>query len=1239
MLSTAHNVGEDWKNLESRCKKLETSFNAWKKRMQLSDSDVAASFAADRQKAISVVEILVKIVECFRKIGSLKSRYRGRSKDVPTTIDSSLFRVVAIAAAPAISIDSTSSTPLHFPSAKVIQALVQLGQKDETEVKKAIDQFHKDAREFQKAAPASIRNHAPCVFRGKARLTQVVDKLDEYTNALFEITKDMKPVSGPSISYTPAGALNTSFKEYTVHTKLPFRRNPNFSGRKDILNRICQILELDTQMDTPNVDADVQPDSKRKTVVLHGLGGMGKSQIALEYAHRFSRFYTAIFWIDADDIARTTDSACKILEQLVDHYKTKWQSCPDFQVIANILNIAGSIDPSGRLDKSATDAAMKTIHHWLSATENRGWLLLVDNHDKVKEDQLDDLIPACDWGSVIITTRLSNLTSFGKRVELEGIGAEDGLELILKSSGKQQQNLNESERGEAREIVKALGKLPLALDQAGAYILNLRISFSSYRERLQKGLTDLFNKKLPGRALSFAKASIRTTWELSFQELSEDTRHLLHICAFLSNEDIPEEIFRRGKSAVPWMEELVFCRKRLNNFTVNDENRLNDAIGNLFAFSLIRRKDSNSLWMHLLVQGWARERAGSPLRQYAEDAISLVASAINKDEDTRTADDWIFERRILSHLKVCLEYISEHFTVLDSIKVAEAASALGFAYEELAYYKQAEELCQIALTCYEKTFRKDHLSTLQSENNLGRIFYHLGRYDDALEKYEQVSVGRKKILGKNHISTLKTVQNIAVIFHYQGRYDEALELYQRALVGMEKTLGKDHPDTLNTLNNMASVFSNQGQYDEALEYYHQGQYDEALEYYQRALAGREKALGKDHPDTLNTVNNMARVFSHQGQYDEALKLHQQALVAREKTLGKDHSDTVKTVDNIAKILSNLGRYDEALELYRRVLAGNEKALGKDHPDTLNTLNNMASLFKQGLYDEALAYYQRALAGREKANGKDHADTLRTVNNMANLFGDQGRYDEVLECYPTALPKYEKTLDKDHPDTLRTVNNMANVFFNQGLYDEALEFYNRDLEVREKTLGMDHPDTLDTVNNMANILGNLGRFDEALELFHRALVGRDKALGKDHPDTLNTLNNMANVFGNQGQYDEALECYQRALVGMEKTLGKDHPDTLNTLNNMASVFFNQGQYDEALEYYQRALAGREKALGKDHPDTLNTVNNMARVFNHQGRYDEALEWHQRALVGRNKALGKDHPTTLNSVNNMVDILRI
>ncbi|KAL7276547.1 hypothetical protein RUND412_000470 [Rhizina undulata] len=222
-----------------------------------------------------------------------------------------------------------------------------------------------------------------------------------------------------------------------VPVKLPFQKNPNFCGREDILDTLQKTLHP-----SPNtVDGNV---SGRKTAILHGMGGVGKSQIALEYAHRYSDRYTSIFWIDADDQSRVTDSTSEVIQQLIAHYATKWRTTPDYAEIANTLGIPGKIDESGRMEQNATVTAIKALHNWLGRKENGGWLLLIDNKDSTTTGDSNTLYPTCNWGSIIITSRLSTLTRYGRCIEVEGIGAEAGLSLMLKSSGINEQIQNES---------------------------------------------------------------------------------------------------------------------------------------------------------------------------------------------------------------------------------------------------------------------------------------------------------------------------------------------------------------------------------------------------------------------------------------------------------------------------------------------------------------------------------------------------------------------------------------------------------------------------------------------------------------------------------------------------------------------------------------------------------------------------------------------------------------------------
>ncbi|KAL7274425.1 hypothetical protein RUND412_002670 [Rhizina undulata] len=723
------------------------------------------------------------------------------------------------------------------------------------------------------------------------------------------------------------------FHDFSIPVNLPFRRNPRFCGRENTLEKICKILEpLDLAQRQPNTLGT----SERKKVVLHGMGGIGKSQIALEYSHRFRHCYTSIFWIDANELSRTTENACKIVEQLAAHYASKSRSAPDYQAISNILGIPGKIDSSGRIVQTATEQAIEAVHIWAQVEE------------------LEKLIPT-------------------ELVEVEEIGAEAGLELLLKSLGKHEKPLLHSELGEAKEIVIALGELPLALDQAGAYIRYLKIRFSTYRDRLEKDMEASFWRSVEGFGLSPDKASVLTTWKLSFQELHEDARKMLYLCAFLSNDDIPHELFHRGKSAVGWIKAM------------EEEDRFQDTIGQIFAFSLAKQRDysDDSFYIHPLVQAWTREHIDSALQlQKVEDTIKLVDSTINLNPDEMSSDDWIFERRIFSHLGASKDNISKYFKGLDNPDVSFASMSIGSAYQNLGYYKEAEALFQIALIEREKSLGKGHPSTLEAVHNIGAVFNR-----------QRALAGKEKALGADHPSTLDTVDNIADILHGQKRYDEALKWHQRTLVGKEKMLGADHPSTLDTVNNIAVIFRSQGRYDQALELS------------ERVLAGKEKALGSDHPSTLDAVDNIAR-----------------ALAGKDKQLGEDHPSTLDTVDNIAVSFRSQGLSDEALKWHQRALRGKNKSLGIEHPSVLVTLNDIADIFDEHFHhDKALVWYRREMRSYEDVFGQGHPATLRILHNMVGVFYALGLEEEARNSEQSLQAKAENSRGKPDPSTPLTAN--------------------------------------------------------------------------------------------------------------------------------------------------------------------------------------------------------------------------
>ena len=248
-----------------------------------------------------------------------------------------------------------------------------------------------------------------------------------------------------------------------------------------------------------------------------------------------------------------------------------------------------------------------------------------------------------------------------------------------------------------------------------------------------------------------------------------------------------------------------------------------------------------------------------------------------------------------------------------------------------------------------------------------------------------------------------------------GHYANALSMLTQVLNIREQILGKEHPDTATTYNNIAIVYSRQGDYTKALLWY------------EKALAIHEQVLGKEHPDTATTYNNIAVVYDHQGDYEKALLWHEKALTIREQILGKEHPDTATTYNNIAVVYDHQGDYTKALLWYKKALAIREQVLGKEHPDTAATYNNIAGMYDyQGDYTKALLWYEKALTIREQFLGKEHPFIATTYNNIAVVYNHQGDYAKALLWYKKALPILEERLGAEHPYVQQVRKTIVNI---------------------------------------------------------------------------------------------------------------------------------------------------------------------------------------------------------------------
>ncbi|KAF2494969.1 hypothetical protein BU16DRAFT_590237 [Lophium mytilinum] len=295
---------------------------------------------------------------------------------------------------------------------------------------------------------------------------------------------------------------------------------------------------------------------------------------------------------------------------------------------------------------------------------------------------------------------------------------------------------------------------------------------------------------------------------------------------------------------------------------------------------------------------------------------------------------------------------------------------------------------------------------------------------------------------------------------------------------------------------------------------------------------------------MSLLNRIGWCESTLGRFKAAELAHRQLLEHKENMFGKDHPDTLTSMNNLAHSLQNQGKFKEAEKMIRETLAGLEKVFGKEHQNTLASMNSLAhSLQSQGRFKEAEDKIRETLAGSEKVLGREHPSTLATINDLANSLYNQGKFREAEKLGRETLALTEQVLGKEHPNTLQSMNNLASSLLSQKRFEEAEKIYRETLALKEKVLGKKHPDTLTSMNNLAQSLQYQGKYMEAEKMNRETLALKEKVLGRKHPGTLTSMSNLVAVLELQEKYKEAEEIHRETLALKERVFEKERLDKL------------------------------------------------------------------------------------------------
>jgi tetratricopeptide (TPR) repeat protein len=651
---------------------------------------------------------------------------------------------------------------------------------------------------------------------------------------------------GRVVDPPPAGILSTVPPDYPDHADVPAtpggprppgslpavwnlgRRNPGFTGRDDMLNRLHDTL---------------RGGSRVAVQALHGMGGVGKTQLALEYAHRFAGEYDLVWWIPAEQP-----------ELIGDHLAT----------LAQKLRLV----PMGR----ATPEAVEALRDHLRRVDR--WLLVFDNAED--RDQLAPWLPDGS-GHLLITSRDPNWTGVARAVDVDVFARSESIGLL-------RMHLPHLGEAAADRLAEALGDLPLAVGQAVDVLAETRLPVDVYLRDLEAHAADLMEGRPPtGYPVPLAATVTLTADRLCAADPAAG--ELLHLCARLGPEPIPIDLFTARPDLLP--APLREVARRPVAF--------GRVVAQLGRYGLARITDNGPV-LHRLVQAVLRDTdtEAAAHRDVVEELLSAAqpddgthpqwwprwtvllphilatdpATATNLDlHDAATKAVWHLMAR--GERQTALPLAEHLYKAWNDRFGPDHGSTLGIAntlaliYRHLGRYEQARDLNQDSYDRERRLRGDDHRNTLASVSNLAGDLHQLGEYEAARKLNEDTLVRRRRVLGDDHHDTLTSAKNLAGDLRMLGELRRALELDEDTLVRRRRVLGDDHPYTLSSASSVAA------------DLHRLGEYERAREFSEDALVRRRRVLGDTHPDTRLSARNLALDLDALGRHAEAEELRRQ----------------------------------------------------------------------------------------------------------------------------------------------------------------------------------------------------------------------------------------------------------------------------------------------------------------------------------------------------------------------------
>ena len=856
----------------------------------------------------------------------------------------------------------------------------------------------------------------------------------------------------PPISPLPPGSV------------IPIAANRNFTGREKELLTLAQ--ELSGQ-------AEDGPTAVSIISTISGMGGVGKTQLAAEFAHRYGRFFPGgVQWIS----------------------------------LAEMKSVGGHIAAAGlRMNLASNYGSLGQPEQ--IALVQQAWqgpqphLIIFDNCES--DQLLDQWRPKTGHSRLLVTSRQGtwNAALGLKPLPLRILTPPASIALLQKFAPWLTTQ-------EAQAIAHELGHLPLALHLAGSYLRDNTgvVDAATYLNDIQQaGVYQTSLADNDNLSPTQHDRHVGQTFAVSYRKIGpadEVARSILARLACLApGEPVPPELLL----ALMQPEEDQTSRQALNAALRRLHRLIISYLSRQLELADIRPQVEETV-------GDEAEKineAGlpAPLQQWA-DHLRFVAETAAAQESA--AASWLLDT-LGGHLQMVADYQGAKAAHEQALTIAEAtfdpdhptvaiqANNLGLVLLDLGDLAGARAAFERALAIGESTLGPNHPNVAIRLNNLGGVLKDLGELDEARAAYERAIDIDTAVFGPNHPEVATDVNNLGLVLRQLGDLDEARTALEQALAIDTAVFGPNHPSVARDVNNLGLVLQDLGELAGARAAFEQ------------ALAIDTAVFGPNHPNVATDVNNLGGVLKDLGELDEARAAYERAIDIDTAVFGPNHPEVATDVNNLGLVLRQLGDLDEARTALEQALAIDTAVFGPNHPSVARDVNNLGLVLQDlGELAGARAAFEQALAIDTAVFGPNHPNVATDVNNLGSVLHDLGDLDEARAAFEQALAIWEKRLGKDHPQVAIGTNNLGSVLQDLGELDEARASFERALAIDTAVFGPNHPKVAIRLNNLGYLLEEQGDRPAAIAALKQALKIREHFLGSDHPQTQDVKLKLASL---------------------------------------------------------------------------------------------------------------------------------